>query len=110
MEELYTHEKNKLLYEMVGMLYEIVNSDTEYSKFTETDAMIASILMQRHGNNDENSISEWITKCRIVHSELLDESSLILLKKVRKSLKAALEKSVTIVKANNVTISKNYSK
>lgn len=110
MEELYTHENDKLLYEMVGMLYEIINADTELSKFTESDAMIASVLMLRHGNKEENSVSEWIAKCSKKHPGLLDESSFELLKKVSKSFKAALVQSVTIVKANNVTLSKNYSK
>jgi hypothetical protein len=102
------HDHSKLLYELVGMLYELVSTNLENSKFSDLDVMMVSILMQRCGHEDEKQVSGWIDRCKKEHGKLLDESSPNLAKKVYKSLHSALSQSVTIVKANNVTINKNY--
>ncbi len=103
-------EQNILLYQLVGELYELVKSNLENSKFSELDAMTASILMQRHSNANEEHVAEWIEKCRQEHCGLLKKSSSTLIKRMLKSFRSALMQSVTVVNANNVTINKNYPK
>jgi hypothetical protein len=103
-------EQSILLHQLVGQLYELIKSNLDNSKFSELDAMMISILMQRHSNADEEHVAEWIEKCRQEHRELLKKSSSALIKRVLKSFQYALMQSVTVVNANNVTINKNYPK
>ena len=103
-------EQSILLHQLVGQLYELVESNLENSRFNEIDAMMVSILMQRHSNGDEEHVTQWIEKCRQKHVDLLKENSSALIEKVFKSFRSALTQSVTIVKANSVTINKNYRK
>ena len=108
MENHENQEAGKLLYEIVGYLYEIVRTNIENSKFSENDAMSAAILMQRHSRAEDKQVQEWIRRCRKENHKLFKESSSVLLKKINKSLVEALSQSVTVVKATNVTINKNY--